>query len=113
MKPRGFARSRAPPLRFVCVFCVSFRRRRAPGATAPVRRGTPREFKSEDGLMTAALSHYRELVIVPMLSLRHLSFPFDEVLHQAIETLTLARNRPRGCLFTHMKLAKSFLGTSL
>ena len=33
-----------------------------------------REFKSADGLMTAALPHYRELVIVPMLSLRHLFF---------------------------------------
>ena len=40
------------------------------------------EFKSEDGLMAAALSHYRELVIAPMLSLRYLSLPFDKVLYQ-------------------------------
>ena len=70
-----------------------------------------REFKSEDGLMAAALSHYRELVIAPMLSLRYLSLPFDKVFYQAIETLTSERDRPAGCLFTHMRLAKPFLGT--
>ena len=71
-----------------------------------------REFKNEDGLMEATLIHYRELVILPMLSLRELPLTFSEVLSQAIEILTSERDRPAGCLFTHLRLAKPFLGTA-
>ena len=69
-----------------------------------------REFSNEDGLMEACLSHYRELVILPMLSLRDLPLPFSEVLHFAIERLITEEESPRCCLFTQMRLAKPYLG---
>ena len=69
-----------------------------------------REFSNEDGLMEACLSHYRELVILPILSLRNLPLPFGEVLHYAIEGLIAEEERPKSCLFTQMRLAKPYLG---
>ena len=69
-----------------------------------------REFKNEDGLMEAALMLYRTVVIEPMLELRNLALPFNEVLEYAIVQLTSDRNQPAGCLFTQMRLAKPYLG---
>ena len=69
-----------------------------------------REFDSEDGLMEAALLHYRERFVLPLLSLAADDQPFDRLLEQLVVATTTDRGTPAGCLFTAMRLARARLG---
>lgn len=69
-----------------------------------------REFESEDGLMAEVLGQYRLLNIVPLLNLIESDRPFAEVLNDAINWLSESREKPNGCLFVKMRLARSQLG---
>ncbi|MEL6344408.1 MAG: TetR/AcrR family transcriptional regulator [Myxococcota bacterium] len=71
-----------------------------------------RTFGSEDGLMTAALDHYRELAIVPLLGLLAADEPFAQLLDASLEWLTSDHGAPAGCLFTRMRLSSARLGPS-
>lgn len=69
-----------------------------------------REFGDEDGLMLAALEHYRSLVVQPVLDAVVLDLPFAVLVGKLIEGMTAEHNTPPGCLFTEMRLARSRLG---
>lgn len=69
-----------------------------------------REFESEDGLMSAALAHYREVVVLPVLVFIRSERPFPEVLDELIVGMTSKRETPVGCLFTQMRLSPPRLG---
>lgn len=65
-----------------------------------------REFGSEDGLMEAALSRYRQLVVCPLLELLASDAPFPATLDRLVTVLTEERGLPAGCLFTEMRVAR-------
>lgn len=67
--------------------------------------GLYREFGGEDGLMAAVLSHYRDLVIVPLLEMLAAERPFAEMLHELLHWMTADRDTPAGCLFCKMRAA--------
>ncbi|MFT5681118.1 MAG: AcrR family transcriptional regulator [Myxococcota bacterium] len=69
-----------------------------------------REFGGEDGLMEAALVHYRERVVTPVLEALAIELPFAELVEQLVVGMTSDRGTPAGCLFTKMRLARSRLG---
>lgn len=69
-----------------------------------------REFENEDGLMNAVLAHYREAVVVPLLTFIQSERPFAEVLDELIVGMTSERETPVGCLFTQMRLSLPRLG---
>lgn len=69
-----------------------------------------REFINEDGLMEAALEHYRQLAIVPLLSFMTTEQPFGSMLDLIIDGMTAERDVPAGCLFTQMRLETHRLG---
>lgn len=69
-----------------------------------------REFGGEDGLMEAALGHYRERVVAPVLEALAIELPFAELAEQLVVGMTTDRGTPAGCLFTEMRLARSRLG---
>ncbi len=69
-----------------------------------------REFTNEDGLMEAALEHYRQQVIVPLLSIIAAEHPFGPFLEQLVAGMTSQRSVPAGCLFTQMRLDRRRLG---
>ncbi len=74
--------------------------------------GLYREFGGEDGLMEAVLSHYRELVVVPLLSMLNSERPFAEVLRELIDWMTEEHDTPSGCLFVKMRSAPTRLGSA-
>jgi len=69
-----------------------------------------REFGGEDGLMLAAVEHYRDLATVPLMSLLASDTPFLEVLTQFMTFATDIGDRPAGCLLTAMRYAPGRLG---
>lgn len=69
-----------------------------------------REFGSEDGLMQAVLEHYRATVLAPLLGLLTSDLPFAEVLEQLLRFITEPSDRPAGCLFAELCLARQPLG---
>lgn len=69
-----------------------------------------REFGGEDGLMLAALEHYRGLAVVPLLAIIASEGPFAAVLERAVAVMTSDHGTPPGCLFTKMRLSKGRLG---
>ncbi|MGB0646125.1 MAG: TetR/AcrR family transcriptional regulator [Bradymonadia bacterium] len=69
-----------------------------------------REFGGEDGLMAAALEHYRELMIVPLMHMLQMERPFIELLDEFVVNLTVPRALPPGCLFTEMRMTRQHLG---
>ncbi|EDM81834.1 transcriptional regulator, TetR family protein [Plesiocystis pacifica SIR-1] len=69
-----------------------------------------REFGGEDGLMLAALEHYRGLAVVPLLAIIASDEPFAVVLERAVAVMTSDHGTPPGCLFTKMRLSKGRLG---
>lgn len=72
--------------------------------------GLYREFGGEDGLMTAALDRYREMVVLPLLSILSTDRSFAEVLGEVVHWMTEDRGTPAGCLFAKMRSSPSRLG---
>lgn len=72
--------------------------------------GVYREFGSEDGLMEAALEHYRATVIGPLLELLGSDLPFAEVLERLVRFMTEPSGRPAGCLLAECRSAPGRLG---
>jgi TetR/AcrR family transcriptional regulator, copper-responsive repressor len=72
--------------------------------------GLYREFGGEDGLMEAALVHYRTITTVPTLGLLASERPFAQVLEDLLDGLTQAGDMPAGCLLTMMRAAPGRLG---
>ena len=72
--------------------------------------GLYREFGGEDGLMEAVLDHYRDVVVVPLLSMLSADRPFAEVLSELIFWMTQDHGTPAGCLFVKMRSFPSRLG---
>ncbi len=69
-----------------------------------------REFGSEDGLMAAALEHYSQSIIQPVLDALALPVPFAVLVERLIVGSTAVTDAPAGCLFTELRLARSRLG---
>ncbi|MEM1094039.1 MAG: TetR/AcrR family transcriptional regulator [Bacteroidota bacterium] len=69
-----------------------------------------REFGGEDGLMVAALKHYRQLRLVPLLAMLQADRPFASVLPEVIAWMTAEQDTPNGCLFTKLRLLRDELG---
>jgi AcrR family transcriptional regulator len=65
-----------------------------------------REFGSEDGLMEAALAQYRQVVVLPLLSIFAGEGSFAEKLKRVVTVMTEERGHPAGCLFTEMRVAR-------
>ena len=74
--------------------------------------GLYREFGGEDGLMEAVLSHYQELVVVPLLAMLSAERPSAEVLRELIDWITEDHDTPSGCLFVKMRSAPTRLGSA-
>ena len=72
--------------------------------------GVYREFGSEDGLMEAAVEHYRATVIGPILELLGSGRPFPEVLQDLLRFMTEPSGRPAGCLLAELRSAPGRLG---
>jgi AcrR family transcriptional regulator len=72
--------------------------------------GVYREFGSEDGLMEAAVEHYRATVIGPLLVLLLSDLPFSEVLERLLHFTTEPSGRPAGCLLADLRSAPRRLG---
>ena len=68
-----------------------------------------REFGGQDGLMNAALAHYEEQVVNPVLAATEMDLPFRELVELLIVGMTTAPG-PAGCLFTEMRLGRTSLG---
>ena len=69
-----------------------------------------REFGDEDGLMEAALFHYRGLLVEPVLAALAMEQSFARVMEALLAGMTAKRDTPAGCLFTEMRLARARLG---
>ncbi|MEL6614676.1 MAG: TetR/AcrR family transcriptional regulator [Bacteroidota bacterium] len=74
--------------------------------------GLYREFGGEDGLMLAALDHYRSTVLSRLFEWLQSERPFEEVLHGLLVWYTSDRGLPAGCLFTNVRSAPSRVGAS-
>lgn len=72
--------------------------------------GVYREFGSEDGLMEAAVEHYRATVIDPLLELLGSERPFPEVLQHLLRFMTEPSDRPTGCLLAELRSAPGRVG---
>ncbi len=72
--------------------------------------GVYREFGSEDGLMEAAIEHYRATVIGPLLELLASDRPFAEVLERLLIFMSEPSERPAGCLLADLRSAPGRLG---
>lgn len=72
--------------------------------------GVYREFGSEDGLMEAAVEHYRATMIGPLLELLGSDRPFPEVLQHLLRFMTEPSGRPAGCLLAELRSAPGRLG---
>lgn len=74
--------------------------------------GLYREFGSEDQLMDAALTHYSETVLGPVLATLADDRPFRETLDSLIEFVTREESPdvPSGCLFAKMRSFRWRLG---
>ncbi len=60
-------------------------------------------------MMTAALAHYEEQVVRPVLAATEMDLPFREVVELLVVGMTTAPG-PAGCLFTQMRLGRAHLG---
>ncbi|MEM9291804.1 MAG: TetR/AcrR family transcriptional regulator [Acidobacteriota bacterium] len=80
---------------------------RRAGASKP---GVYREFGSEDGLMDAAVEHYRTTMIGPLLELLASDQPFAEVLERLLLFITEPSSKPAGCLLAELRSAPGRLG---
>ena len=69
-----------------------------------------REFGGEDALMDAALEHYNERVVAPVVAALTMDLPFPDLAEQLILGMSADSGAPAGCLFTEMRLARSRLG---
>jgi AcrR family transcriptional regulator len=74
--------------------------------------GLYREFGGEDQLMDAALTHYSETVLAPVLATLSADRPFQETLDSLIEFATREETPdvPSGCLFAEMRSFRWRLG---
>lgn len=74
--------------------------------------GLYREFGGEDQLMDAALTHYSETVLAPVLATLSDDRPFQETLDSLIEFATREETPdvPSGCLFAKMRSFRWRLG---
>lgn len=73
--------------------------------------GLYRDFGGEDGLMEAALAHYRASVLGPLLEALAADRPFADTLNGLLTWITELHGRPPGCLFfVRMRSAPSRLG---
>jgi len=72
--------------------------------------GVYREFGSEDGLMEAAVEHYRATVLGPLIELLGSDRPFPEVLEHLLRFMTEPAGRPAGCLLAEFRSAPGRLG---
>ncbi len=72
--------------------------------------GVYREFGSEDGLMEAAVEHYRATVIGPLLELLGSDLPFAEVIERLLRFATEPSGNPTGCLLADVRSAPGRLG---
>ena len=69
-----------------------------------------REFGGEDGLMDAALAHYDQQIVQPVLDAFAMEQPVTELLERLIVGMTSVGGTPAGCLFTQMRLARARFG---
>jgi len=69
-----------------------------------------REFGGADGLMKAALDHYNEQVVEPVLAALAAERPFAELVELLLIGMTSDSGAPAGCMFTELRLARSRLG---
>ncbi|MEZ4433791.1 MAG: TetR/AcrR family transcriptional regulator [bacterium] len=72
--------------------------------------GVYRAFGGEDGLMAAAVEHYRATVIGPLLELLGSDLPFAEVLGRLLLFMTEPSSKPAGCLLAELRSAPGRLG---
>ena len=72
--------------------------------------GLYREFGNEDGLMEAAIEHYRATVIGPLLELLASDLPFTEVLERLLLIMSEPSGRPPGCLLADLRSAPGRIG---
>lgn len=70
-----------------------------------------REFGGEDGLMDAALEHYRAVAVEPLLAIAaKTDATYPESLQALANLVTTDFGLPAGCLFTKMRLDRQALG---
>ncbi len=69
-----------------------------------------RVFGSEDGLMAAAVAHYRNQVVAPILTLLSSNERFDVVLAHLLTLVTEGSGRPAGCLVAELRSSSSGVG---
>ena len=69
-----------------------------------------REFGGVDGLMAAALDHYRTVRIEPMLAPLGEDMPFATMIEGSVVGLTTDRDDPPGCMLAKMRHATAHLG---
>lgn len=74
--------------------------------------GLYREFGGEDPLMDAALSHYSDTVLAPVLATLSEDRPFRDTLASLVDFATREARPdvPAGCLFAHMRGVRWRLG---
>ncbi|MEM0963051.1 MAG: TetR/AcrR family transcriptional regulator [Bacteroidota bacterium] len=72
--------------------------------------GLYREFGGEDGLMRAALDHYRRTVLERLHQLLASERPFGDVLQGLVSWYTSDRDLPAGCLFSKLRASPDQLG---
>jgi TetR/AcrR family transcriptional repressor of nem operon len=69
-----------------------------------------REFGGADGLMAAALGRYEAMAIAPIHALLTSPLPPSASLAKVIAVSTAPSDRPVGCFFTKLRLARARLG---
>lgn len=69
-----------------------------------------RAFGGEDGLIEAALGHYRDIMVAPVFELLEVECAFSDAMEALIIGMTSPREHPPGCLFTEMRLLRAQLG---
>lgn len=72
-----------------------------------------REFGNDDGLKTAVLDAYRDLMLAPIHEILARDMPFDQALDVLIEFICKDRSvegLPEGCLFVAMRMHQSTIG---
>ncbi len=80
---------------------------RRAGASKP---GVYREFGGEDGVMEAAVEHYRATVIGSLMALLESNLPFADVLERVLRMITEPSGNPAGCLLAELRSAPGRLG---
>lgn len=112
-RPQTLDRQRTVEIAMASYWCDGVRNvsmneicRRA-GVSKP---GVYREFGNEDGLMEAAVEHYRAIVTGPLLELLASDLPFAEVLERLLHFMTEPSGNPAGCLLAEFRSAPGRLG---